>query len=139
MGTYRHSDPTGEPMTRNKVAAWVATGGVAGALAVAGAGIAATPTTTVRLKADAGGQIKFNKKKLSAPAGKVTIKMKNPSSSGSPHGIALSGNGVKKVGKIVAPGKSTTVTAKLKKGKYTFYCPVSGHRQLGMKGTLTVK
>jgi uncharacterized cupredoxin-like copper-binding protein len=111
---------------------------MAGALAVAGAGMATT-ATTVRLKADAGGQIKFNKKKLSAPAGKVTIKMKNPSSSGSAHGIALSGNGVKKVGKIVAPGKSTTVTAKLKKGKYTFYCPVPGHRQLGMKGTLTVK
>jgi uncharacterized cupredoxin-like copper-binding protein len=114
------------------------TAGVAGALAVSGAGMAASGTT-VKLKADATGQIKFNKTKLSAPAGKVTIKMKNPSSSGSQHGIALSGKKVSKKGKIVNPGKTSTITLTLKAGKYTFYCPVPGHRQLGMKGTLTVK
>ena len=126
-------------MTRSRLAGWAVAGAVTGALAVTGAGVAASPATTVKLKADGTGQIKFNKKKLSAPAGKVTIKMKNPSSSGSPHGIALSGNGVKKVGKIVNPGKTSHVTVTLKKGKYTFFCPVPGHRQLGMVGTLTVK
>jgi uncharacterized cupredoxin-like copper-binding protein len=125
-------------MTRSRVAGWVVTGGVAGALVVSGAGLAAT-RTTVKLKADAGGQIKYNKKKLSAPAGKVTIKMTNPSSSGSPHGIALSGKNVSKKGKIVNPGKTSSISLTLKAGKYTFYCPVPGHRQLGMKGTLTVK
>jgi uncharacterized cupredoxin-like copper-binding protein len=65
--------------------------------------------------------------------------MTNPSSSGSPHGIAISGKNVSKKGKIVNPGKTTSVTVTLKRGKYTFYCPVPGHRQLGMKGTLTVK
>jgi uncharacterized cupredoxin-like copper-binding protein len=39
----------------------------------------------------------------------------------------------------VNPGKTSTMTLTLKAGKYTFYCPVPGHRQLGMKGTLTVK
>jgi uncharacterized cupredoxin-like copper-binding protein len=27
---------------------------------------------------------------------------------------------------------------KLPKGKYEFYCPVDGHKQMGMKGELTV-
>jgi plastocyanin len=126
-------------MTRSRLAGWAVAGGVAGALAVTGAGVAASPATTVKLKADATGQIKFNKKKLSAPAGKVTIQMMNPGSSGSPHGIALTGKGVSKKGKIVNPGKTTHVTVTLKKGKYTFYCPVPGHRHLGMVGTLTVK
>jgi uncharacterized cupredoxin-like copper-binding protein len=110
--------------------------GAAVAAATQGAHAAAS---TVKLKADASGMLKFNKSKLSAKAGKVTIKMMDPSSSHTAHGIAISGNGVSKTGKIVNPGKTTTVTATLKAGKYTYYCPVPGHRQLGMKGTLTVK
>jgi plastocyanin len=112
---------------------------------VTGAGVAAATegahaaASTVKLKADPGGQIKFNKSKLSAAHGKVTITLQNPSSSGSPHGIAITGHGLNKKGKVVNPGKSTKVTATLKKGKYTYYCPVPGHRQLGMKGTITIK
>ena len=34
-------------------------------------------------------------------------------------------------------GVSTT-TARLKKGTYTFYCPVPGHEAGGMKGKLIV-
>jgi uncharacterized cupredoxin-like copper-binding protein len=30
------------------------------------------------------------------------------------------------------------VTVKLKKGTYTFYCPVDGHKAAGMKGKLVV-
>jgi plastocyanin len=125
-------------MKAQRMGGLLVTGSVVGALAVSGASLAAS-TTTLKLKADPSGQIKFTKKKLSAGAGSVTIKMSNPSSSGSPHGIAITGHGVKKVGKIVTPGKTSKVTAKLKAGKYTFYCPVPGHRGLGMKGTLTVK
>ena len=33
----------------------------------------------------------------------------------------------------------TSVTADLKAGTYTFYCPVGNHRAEGMEGTLTVK
>ena len=125
-------------MTARRLGGMVVAGSVVGALAVSGASVAAS-STTVKLKADPSGQIKFNKKKLSAAAGSVTIKLSNPGSSGSPHGIAITGHGVKKVGKTVNPGKSTKITVKLKAGKYTYYCPVPGHRQLGMKGTLTVK
>ena len=118
--------------------------GVVAAVALTGGGIATATqgahaaASTVKLKANAGGQLKFNKSKLSAKAGKVTIKMKDPSSSGIAHGIALSGNGVNKTGKVVNPGKTTKVTATLKVGKYTYFCPVPGHKQAGMRGTLTV-
>jgi uncharacterized cupredoxin-like copper-binding protein len=35
-------------------------------------------------------------------------------------------------------GGTADLTANLKAGKYEFYCPVDGHRQAGMEGTLTV-
>ena len=38
----------------------------------------------------------------------------------------------------MSPGSTSTVTATLKKGTYTYYCPVPGHKQAGMVGTLTV-
>ena len=63
--------------------------------------------------------------------------MDNPASV--PHGVAVEGNGVDKDGAVVNKGGKSTVTVALKPGKYTFYCPVPGHRQAGMQGTLTVK
>jgi len=45
---------------------------------------------------------------------------------------------VDKSGQTVQPGGASTVTADLKPGTYTFYCPVPGHEAAGMKGTLTV-
>jgi uncharacterized cupredoxin-like copper-binding protein len=91
----------------------------------------------LKISADAGGALKFNTKTLSAKAGKVTITMANPSQL--PHGVAVEGNGVDKDGKVVQSGGNSTVTVTLKPGKYTFYCPVPGHRQAGMQGTLTVQ
>ena len=82
------------------------------------------------------GKLAFNTKALKAKAGKVTLTMANPSTF--PHGIALEGKGVDKDGKVVGHGASSTVTANLKPGTYTFYCPVPGHRAAGMQGTLTV-
>lgn len=95
---------------------------------------------TLKLSADPGGQLKFDKSKLTASkSGKVTLSMANPSSSGIAHAIAVEGNGVDKDGPTVDPGKTSTVTADLKPGKYEFYCPVDGHRAAGMEGTLIVK
>jgi uncharacterized cupredoxin-like copper-binding protein len=37
----------------------------------------------------------------------------------------------------IAPGKSAKLTVTLKKGAYTLYCSVPGHRQLGMVTKLT--
>jgi plastocyanin len=91
----------------------------------------------LKISADPSGAFKFNTSSLSAKAGNVTITMSNPSSV--QHGIAIDGNGVSKTGSIVNQGATSTVSAKLKPGKYTFFCPVPGHRQAGMQGTLTVK
>ena len=92
----------------------------------------------LKISADSGGQLRFNTSKLMAKPGKVTIVMDNPASAGMDHGISIEGNGVDQDGPIVAAGKTSTVTATLKKGTYTFYCPVPGHKQAGMEGTLTV-
>jgi uncharacterized cupredoxin-like copper-binding protein len=132
-------------MTRRTAGSGLLVAVVAGGLAVTGAGVASAgkdvhaAKATRTLKADPGGDLKYNKSKLSAPAGKVTVVMKNPSSSGSEHGLEIEGHGVEKRGKIVQPGKSTSVTVKLKPGKYDYYCPVTGHKAAGMKGKLTVK
>jgi uncharacterized cupredoxin-like copper-binding protein len=87
--------------------------------------------------ADPSGALKFTKSSLSGKAGKVTIKMDNPSPV--QHAIGIKGNGVDVDGKTVGKGGVSTASATLKAGTYTFYCPVDGHEQAGMKGTLTVK
>jgi plastocyanin len=101
---------------------------------------ASTPAgggSKVSLKAEASA-LKFDKKTATAKAGTVTMTMVNPSGGQAPHAIAVEGNGVDKDGKVVQPGGTSTVSVKLKPGKYTFYCPVDGHRKAGMQGTLTV-
>jgi uncharacterized cupredoxin-like copper-binding protein len=99
---------------------------------------AATGASNVALSADPNGAIAFNKTSATAKTGKVTFVMKNPSSSGLQHGIAVEGNGVDKDGPIVSPGKTSTLAVSLKPGKYEFYCPFDNHKNMGMKGTLTV-
>jgi plastocyanin len=91
---------------------------------------------TLSVQADQS-QLKFDTSTLSAGAGKVTIDMKNPSAL--QHDVAIEGNGVNATGKVVGQGGTSTVTATLKPGKYTFFCSVDSHRQAGMEGTLTVK
>jgi uncharacterized cupredoxin-like copper-binding protein len=121
------------------------------------AGTTATPTTEAppaetteesggapagggsELKADAdpGGELKFTVDSLEGKAGEITITMDNPSDL--PHAVAVEGNGVDESGDTVEKGGTSTVTADLKPGEYEFYCPVPGHKEGGMTGTLTVK
>jgi plastocyanin len=102
------------------------------ALAVAGV---TSAKTTVSLKASKT-HLKFNKTTLHAAHGKVTIVMTNPSST--KHAIAVEGHGLDKDGKVVGKNKSSTITVTLKKGTYTFYCPVGNHRAKGMQGKIVV-
>ena len=105
---------------------------VAGAFAVAGV---VSAKSTVNLSASKT-KLAFNHKTLKAKHGTVTLVMANPSSF--PHAIAVEGHGVDKDGKTVKKGGTSRVTVKLKKGTYTFYCPVDGHKAAGMKGKLIV-
>jgi uncharacterized cupredoxin-like copper-binding protein len=55
------------------------------------------------------------------------------------HALAVEGNGVDQDAAEISPGSSGTLKVTLpKKGTYEIYCPVDGHKGLGMKGTLTV-
>jgi uncharacterized cupredoxin-like copper-binding protein len=115
------------------------------AAAALAAGLVATgvpalaATKTAHLSADAGGKLKFNKKTITVTHGKVALVMKNPSGSGKPHAVSVEGKGIDKDGKVVQPGGTSRVTVTLKKGTYTFYCPVGNHEAAGMKGRLVVK
>ena len=51
----------------------------------------------------------------------------------------MEGNGVEEKGTAtITKSKASVTLENLKPGKYEFYCPVDGHRQAGMEGTLTV-
>ena len=92
---------------------------------------------TLSLSAPADGSLKFDKTKLEAKAGTVTIDFDNQSA-GVPHAVEIEGNAVQQTSDTVT-GSKTSVSADLKPGKYTFFCPVGDHRAQGMEGTLTVK
>jgi plastocyanin len=57
------------------------------------------------------------------------------------HSLAINGPGVahKRIAGTIAPGASKTLTVTLRKGSYDVYCPVAGHKALGMDRKLTVK
>jgi mono/diheme cytochrome c family protein len=99
-------------------------------------GSVAAKNGTLEIDAAAAG-LAYVAKSATAPAGKLTIKSKNPQPVG--HDIALEGNGVNAKGAVVQNGGVSQFSADLKPGKYTFYCSVPGHRQGGMVGTITVK
>lgn len=82
-------------------------------------------------------QLAYETKEASAEAGPLTIKSPNPS--GTPHDIALEGNGVDGKGEVVSDGGVSEFEVDVKPGEYTFFCTVEGHRAAGMEGKLTVK
>jgi plastocyanin len=55
------------------------------------------------------------------------------------HALAITGNGVNSSISAIDPGSSGTLKVTLlKAGTYQIYCPVDGHKGLGMKGKVTV-
>jgi plastocyanin len=93
---------------------------------------------TLKLSADPSGALKFDTDKLDAKAGSVTIELDNPAAVSHDVAIEDSGGSELAVSDLVAEG-TTTVTADLKPGEFTYFCTVPGHREGGMEGTLTVK
>lgn len=113
--------------------------GAAAMTAVAATSQATKPPVTRSVTAPAGDKLRFSVTRLTATAGRVTLKMTNRDDIA--HNIAVRGPKLAKarVGKIVGTGKVSKVTATLPAGSYTFYCSVFGHESSGMRGTLTVK
>ncbi|GGU80981.1 hypothetical protein GCM10010275_14750 [Streptomyces litmocidini] len=54
------------------------------------------------------------------------------------HALEVEGPGGGNRSGTVAPGGATTLTVTLKAGRYEVYCPVDGHKDLGMKTEITV-
>lgn len=75
----------------------------------------------------------------SATAAPGSLDITTPNEASVPHNIALEGNGVNEIGKVVQNGGVSEIKVDVKPGKYTFFCSVPGHRAGGMEGTLTVK
>jgi uncharacterized cupredoxin-like copper-binding protein len=120
-------------MTRTAIAAVAGAASLALAAGASGGGLHKAATTKT-LSADPGGDLTFTKERMRAKRGRVTLVMRNPSSSGLPHGIGIK----RKRGENVDPGGTSRVSIRLTPGSYTYYCTVAGHRGAGMKGRLTV-
>jgi plastocyanin len=101
----------------------------------------ATPSTgaasTVQLAADPTGQLAYDKKSLTATAGRITIDFTNRSPV--PHNVTIAKGTKVVVGTKTINGTTTKVAGTLTAGKYVFYCSVDAHRQAGMQGTLIVR
>ncbi|HEX3509926.1 MAG TPA: plastocyanin/azurin family copper-binding protein [Solirubrobacteraceae bacterium] len=95
--------------------------------------------TKLSLEANSGGQLAYNTKSLSAPAGTVTIDFTNMSPL--EHNVTVESSSGAAVGATptFSGGSKTLTLSGLKPGTYTFFCSVPGHRQAGMEGTLTIK
>ena len=98
---------------------------------------AAGGASRLKLSADPGGALKFDKTSLSAKPGTVTVTMDNPSDV--PHAIEVEGKGVEEEGETVGKGGVSKVTVDVKAGEYEYYCPVGNHQDAGMEGTLSVQ
>jgi plastocyanin len=130
-------------MKRRTLALCLALAALVLALAACGGGDDGEPSgngggdgAALELVAGPGSELKFDQTSLEASAGEVTITMTNDGDL--PHNVAIKGNGVDEKGEIVQNGGTSTVTATLEAGEYTFYCSVPGHEAAGMTGTLTV-
>jgi plastocyanin len=151
-------DPeTGEPMElmppnlvtgedAEDVAAYVASAAAApgedtGRLADIGGGasdeVAQAENGTLDIPAVPSGALAYEFGSAEAPPGPLTINSVNEASI--PHNIALEGAGVDEVGEVVQDGGTSTIEARVRRGEYTFYCSVPGHREGGMEGTLNVE
>lgn len=94
------------------------------------------PGGTLKLAADPT-QIAFDTTTLTSKPGKVTIDFDNPSAL--EHDVAIEQNGKQiAISETITKG-STSVSADLAPGTYTFLCTVPGHAEAGMEGTLTVR
>ena len=98
------------------------------------ASVAPAPSGAIALEAK---EYLFSPSTISVPAGDVTFWVRNAGTTD--HEFELFKGG-QSVGMIVGfgPGLAKTLTVTLAAGDYTFMCKLSGHDQLGMKGTLTV-
>ena len=91
------------------------------------------PVTTLHLA-----EYRITPATLSLDAGSYTFTAINDGTIS--HALELTGNGIDghTPDLAFAPGHSEGFTVTLKPGTYQFFCPIDGHRGLGMQATLVV-
>lgn len=73
----------------------------------------------------------------SVPAGRVAFNVENGGKEN--HAFEIEGNGVHQQTDTLSRGNTASLEVELKPGTYTVYCPVNGHKDKGMRTTLTVR
>jgi uncharacterized cupredoxin-like copper-binding protein len=115
---------------------FAACGGDSGSSSGGGGGYTPPKGPSVQTLDIHAGNFYFKPNALDAQAGVTTIKLTDD---GGIHTLvfdnAFSGFQLE----VSGGGDSSTGKVDLKPGKYTFYCNITGHRQQGMEGTITVK
>jgi uncharacterized cupredoxin-like copper-binding protein len=107
---------------------------------LAGAVVSATPATA----ATASTSVKATEtdfhialSKSSFKAGKYVFDAVNKGHT--THALMITGPGIKMaMTKDIQPGQSATLAVTLKKGAYDIYCPIPGHKALGMNVNINV-
>ena len=92
---------------------------------------------TVAVSAQPDGSFAFRETELDAKAGSNVFAFSNPATLG--HDFCIEQDGSEVGCSDLVTEDSTTLEADLEPGEYTYYCSVSGHREGGMEGTLTVE
>lgn len=103
-----------------------------------GEGGGAVGGSAAEFEAAADGGLAYTEEEVTADAGKATIEFTNQQPIS--HDVAIEGEGGEQIAKTdIVTDETTTTTADLEPGEYTFYCTVPGHREAGMEGTLEVE
>lgn len=93
---------------------------------------------TFAVSADPDGALEYTEESASVPAGEVNVEFDNPASLS--HDVVIEdADGNELARTEVIADSSTSTSAEIESGEYTFYCSVAGHRDAGMEGTLTVE
>jgi plastocyanin len=80
----------------------------------------------------------FGLSRLHVRAGTAVIELANFGQD--PHDLRVQRAGARHIAGlgVVAPGARGELTVKLAPGRYSFWCSIANHRQLGMRATLVV-
>ncbi len=122
------------PLRRRSLplSALVAAGAAAAALAVP-AGATSSPTVVKAVETDF--HIALSKSTFSP--GRYTFVAQNKG--GVTHSLEISGPGLSNAkAKSISPGHSAKLTVTFKKGAYDIFCPVPGHKAMGMNVNIVV-
>ena len=98
------------------------------------ASVAPAPSGAIGVDAS---EYKFTPAAVTAPAGNVVFWVRNAGTVDHEFEV-LQGDTVVAKLDALGPGTAKSLPVTLAAGNYTFMCKLSGHDQLGMKGTLTV-